>query len=222
MIDTDTFELICKQTMDDESLNEILGNSLDFLDLDSDDAIRDVATSSDVEEEIDGVIQDCMLLFDESSEMDDIIRSDAFSEDDSCSTSSSRDDAISMSLEAAMKKLDDCMRRTARSRSMVTKNVPSLRKALNCHDQSNAAKPLQKVSSIKHAWKKQSSITRRAKLSMRPSLRRMSLKNGLMKSSRTGVKSSLFCSQLEFLPAKTNTSISDFLRQRKGQAINCL
>jgi hypothetical protein len=243
MIDIETLDLACAIGQDSlhSFMDENFEDCLDFTDLATDDIIIQgllQASSVGLEKKVDAIIQgsdfskalhdsfsvltiedenpDIISLCMESPQNGDI-RSPISQQDTDkrCSDSNCKDLKIrSTSLLAAMQKLNECMTRTAKSRSLIVKHKPG-----------QLGQPI-KVSSM-HAKTRQVTPVRAKK-----SVSKYRVANVVLKKTPLNIsKMPLECYDFESSGLlrkpnlsgvkRSNCSIADFLRQKKSKSIWC-
>jgi hypothetical protein len=244
MIDIETLDLACAIGQDSlhSFMDENLEDCLDFTDLATDDIIIQgllQASSVGLEKKVDAIIQgsdfskalhdsfsvltiedenpDIISLCMESPQNGDI-RSPISQQDTDkrCSHSNCKDLKIhSTSLLATMQKLNECMSRTAKSRSLIVK-----------HRSVQLGKPI-KVSSAMYAKTRQVTPVRAKKSVSKYGVDNVVLKKMPLNISKMPLKGYEFKSSgLLRRPnlsgvKRSNCSIADFLRQKKSKSIWC-
>jgi hypothetical protein len=259
MIDIATLDIA--KSFDDSSMHIALADSFDFTDLAIDDIIQGFHSSLNFEKEVDEIIQppgsskmlhasltenetaDTAFLPQDSDEL--LEEEDIFiftprqslppahrEENEVIFDSSAKGvKCISQTLEATMNNLDECMRRTAQSRTLISKHVSGASSR-----QKQVLFQSSKLKSISKMTTKRNSLIKVKPSKSKPVIRRMLKKNyshGTSKNpllaklrrgtSLTGVKKGYFSRGTMDLSAvvvssQKRVSITDFLRQSKAKS----
>jgi hypothetical protein len=130
MTDIDTMDMACGIHCLDSLMDEFLEDSLNFTNLAQDDVVLGSHASFNVEEEVDAIIEASVsskALHDRfETDIDAFLVESALDQQSEMNKGHCpENDSSAQDLETSLKKLHACMSQTARTRSWVTKNVPS-------------------------------------------------------------------------------------------------
>jgi hypothetical protein len=261
MIDIATLDFA--KSFEDSAMNIALADSFDFTDLAFDDIIQGFHSSFNFEKEVDEIIQlsgsskmlharltekettNTAFLPQDSGEL--LEEEDIFicapqrsllptnkEENEVIFDLSAKDvNCVSQSLEAAMNNLDECMRRTAQSRTLISKHVSGV-----FSQQTQVLLQSSKLKSISKMTTKRNNLIKVKPSKSKPAIRRMlekkyshgTSKNPLLTKLRrgtslTGVKKDYFSrGTMDLSPVVVSSqkrlSIAGFLRQSKENRVH--